>query len=124
MSALSEEVRANGSVTMSMCGRWTEVAQARPTAGDGPRAGRRGDPGDRAHRYPAWVAWAFSGYGRAFAENDALRAPDKYRQGLSHAREHRTPCWGALIAHDGDGNCRSRLPWVVLSNPSASAKAP
>ena len=42
-----------------------------------------------AHGNPFFVAGALSGYGRAFAETEPVRALDAIREALAYSREHR-----------------------------------
>jgi tetratricopeptide (TPR) repeat protein len=57
----------------------------------------------RAHANPHWIAYAYLGYGRAFAEADPARSLDTFREGLTYSREHGLPYFEALIARDAAG---------------------
>ena len=57
----------------------------------------------RAHTNPYWIALAYYGYGKAFAEADPARALDTYRRGLAYTREHRLPRMEALVAMEAAG---------------------
>ena len=57
----------------------------------------------RAYGNPYWIAWALTGYGRAFAQADPARALDAFRQGLAFAREHRMPHREGIIGREAAG---------------------
>ena len=57
----------------------------------------------RAYGNPYWIAWALTGYGRAFAQADPARALDAFRQGLAFAREHRLPHREGIIGREAAG---------------------
>ena len=57
----------------------------------------------RAYGSPFWIAFALSGYGRAFSQTDPARARTALRQGLVYAREHRLPLWETFIARVAAG---------------------
>jgi hypothetical protein len=52
----------------------------------------------RAHGNPLLLAFALSGYGRAFAEIDPARALRAMRHVLACAQEHRTELWERILA--------------------------
>ena len=54
----------------------------------------------RAHANPYWIAFAYWGYGRAFAETDPARSLDTFRVGLAYTQEHRVPYFEAVIASE------------------------
>ena len=57
----------------------------------------------RAYGNPYWIAWALTGYGRAFAQADPARALDAFRQGLAFTREHRMPHREGIIGREAAG---------------------
>jgi predicted ATPase/class 3 adenylate cyclase len=54
----------------------------------------------RTHGNPAWIAFALTGTGRAFAETDPARAIDAFRQALVLTREQRIPFLVARVAQE------------------------
>ena len=57
----------------------------------------------RAHGNPFLICLTLSGYGRAFAEIDPVRALSAVRQGLACAREHRVPIYEAILGGQAAG---------------------
>jgi tetratricopeptide (TPR) repeat protein len=54
----------------------------------------------RAHGNPFYVAYALTGYGRAFAATEPVRALDAYREGLAYTKQHRLLLLDAVIARE------------------------
>lgn len=50
-----------------------------------------------AYGNPFWLAFAFAGYGTAYAATDPQRALEALRRGLAHTRAGRAPYWEAQI---------------------------
>lgn len=53
--------------------------------------------------HPYWIAFAYVGYGRAFAQADPGRALDDVRTGLAYAKDHAMPYWAAVLAREAGG---------------------
>jgi hypothetical protein len=57
----------------------------------------------RAHGNPAWIAFAFIGSGRAFADTDPPRALDSFHQAVVLTQEQRMPFLEARVAQESAG---------------------
>ena len=56
-----------------------------------------------AHANPYWIAFAYVGCGRAFAETDPTSALNIFREGLAHARQLQIPYMEAVLAREAGG---------------------
>ena len=54
----------------------------------------------RAHGNPAWIAFALTGSGRAFADTDHARALDAFHEALILTKEQRMPFLEARVAQE------------------------